>query len=460
MKQIIYIVLLFSYSFSFSQTSNYEKGKIIDSIKVKGTFTETFQLYIPNSYTNNTAVVFIFDPMGNGTNGIKPFLKAAEQYNYVLVSSNNTKNGPYNNNIEITNRLFSYIFSEFKTDSRQIYTAGFSGGSRLAFTVAILTNAIQGVIGCGASAPVELSQNQNSSVNFSYIGIVGDEDMNYQEMFKFKEWLNNASINNELLTFEGSHRWPPDHEILRAFGWLELQAYKKNIRPINKEIISKLYNEDFLIANSLEKNQKLVLAVMEYERLNRVYNTFFKVDSLTKKNNALKSLANFTTEIHKQKEIAEKESKISEVFLKNFNEEALKGNSQNNFVWVQNILNELKNHVDRNDPDFLKMKKRLLYSFYAAAIESSAYYIANKKYYQALYCDKLLVKLNPNQGYWYFRLAKSYARQNDLKNTLNNLEKSIELKYLTYEKVLNVVEFSIFNNKKRFQLLINSLKKG
>ena len=38
------------------------------------------------------------------------------------------------------------MFSDFNIDSKRIYTAGFSGGSRLASAIAVLTDQIQGVI--------------------------------------------------------------------------------------------------------------------------------------------------------------------------------------------------------------------------------------------------------------------------------------------------------------------------
>jgi len=228
MKLTGLIISIFIYSFSFSQTKNYEKGKIIDSILVEGTTNESFQLYLPKAYneTTNSAIIFIFEPLGRGSVGIMPFIKSAEQYNYILICSNNSKNGPYDANFGIANRLFEEVFSEFKTDAKQIYTAGFSGGSRLACTIAVLTNAIQGVIGCGAGYMTDRSIIPKD-VDFSYVGLVGDEDMNYQEMFNFKDWLETYAIKNELLTYEDGHKWPPEEQILRAMGWLEMQAYKK-----------------------------------------------------------------------------------------------------------------------------------------------------------------------------------------------------------------------------------------
>ena len=90
----------------------------------------------------NSAIIFIFDPSGTAINGINAFKAGAEKFGYILVCSNNSKNGPYQMNFDLTNRLFNHIFSEFNIAENRIYTAGFSGGSRLACTVAVLTGAV------------------------------------------------------------------------------------------------------------------------------------------------------------------------------------------------------------------------------------------------------------------------------------------------------------------------------
>jgi len=183
-----FLSILFILNLSFSQTIEYEKGKVIDSVQVAGTTDQSFQLYLPKTYDSkeSSAIIFIFDPAARGNIGLLPFTQASERFNYILVCSNNSKNGSYDYNFDVANRLFEYVFSRFKIDPKQIYTAGFSGGSRLATTIAALTNSVQGVIGCGAGFMTNIQEIENRN-SFSYVGLVGDEDMNYQEMFKFTD---------------------------------------------------------------------------------------------------------------------------------------------------------------------------------------------------------------------------------------------------------------------------------
>lgn len=460
MKLIKLILLLFVCCFSFSQTKEYEKGKIIDSILVKETTDESFVLYLPTSFNKdiNATIIFVFDPSGNGKRGVEVFQKAAEKFNYLLVCSNNSRNGPYQRNLDITNRLFSHVFSEFNIDSKQIYTAGFSGGSRLACTVAVLTGAIQGVIGCGASFAFDVDKKPAFNSKFSYVGLVGDEDMNYQEMFHAREWLSKVSVDNELFTYEDGHKWPPEIQINRAFSWLELQAYKRKIRPINKERLTSMYLQDYEFASSIENDDSPLSAVYEYERLDRNYKSYFDMDSISAKIFKLKSSNSFQTEFQIRSQIEAKEYRISESFLDRFRKESTLGRSDDNYTWWKNELKDLNNEI-KNDSNYftVKMVKRLRYRLFAVAIESSNVYSDNNDLERALYCNKLLVILNKEQPYLYFRLAQNQAKLNMYRQTLSNLEKAIELGFKNIDAITNEKEFEKFKTKKKFHAFLESL---
>jgi len=135
-----------------AQETLWPKGVILDSIAVGTETSETFALYLPQQFdqTKPHPIVFIFDPSGNGKRGILPFAASAEKYGYILVCSNASRNGPFAENLRIAEDLFERLFSLFSVNEKRIYTAGFSGGSRLASTIAVLGKTIQGVIACGA----------------------------------------------------------------------------------------------------------------------------------------------------------------------------------------------------------------------------------------------------------------------------------------------------------------------
>jgi len=417
-------------------------------------------LYLPTSFNKdiNSAIIFVFDPSGNGKRGVEVFLKSAEKFNYIIVCSNNSKNGPYQLNFDITNRLFNHVFSEFNIDSNQIYTAGFSGGSRLACTIAVLTGTVQGVIGCGAGFGMDIDKKPTFDSKFSYVGLVGDEDMNYQEMFYAREWLNKVLVDNELFTYKDEHKWPPQIQINRALIWIELQAYKRKLRPKNKELLKAMYQQNYEYVSLIERNESLLSAVNEYERLYRNYKPYFDMDSIFAKISKLKSTNDFQIELQIRNQIEAKEYQISETFLDRFRNESAFGRSDDNYAWWKNELKELNNEIKKDSNYFtVKMVKRLRYRLFAVAIESSNLYSDNNDLERALYCNKLLVILNKKQPYWYFRLAQNHAKLNAYRQTLLNLEKAIRFGFKNKAAIINGKEFEKFKTKKKFHSFIESL---
>ena len=179
MNKILTTLLLFITSIIFSQ-NHFKKGSIIDSIPVKNTKTETFALYLPSSFNHQelSSIVFVYDPSAKGKSGIKPFIKASEKYGFIIVCSNNSKNGSNDKNFSISNNLFSHVFSFFKIKESEMYLSGFSGGSRLASSIASITNQFTGVIACGAGFS-SVPEYRPSSQKYYYVGICGNRDMNY-----------------------------------------------------------------------------------------------------------------------------------------------------------------------------------------------------------------------------------------------------------------------------------------
>jgi len=390
-----------------------EKAVLIDSIPVTGSKGENFALYLPREYESDeeSFVVFIFDPAARGAIGIKPFIPAADKYNLILVCSNNSKNGPFENNLQITDRLFNHIFSNLRIAEYGIYTAGFSGGSRLAVTIAVLTNLIQGVIGCGAAFSGSNSHFPSMESSFSYAGLVGDRDMNYREMQRAGRWLNTMKIENEIFIYDDHHRWPPAEQLLKAFGWLELQAYKKGIKPIDNTIVKDGFKELYEEARELEKKGNISQAIMEYERITRNFSSYYNTDSLEVKISDLKKSKLYRKATKNFKQLARLEDTLSLKFSKRYHKEVALGKSRDDFKWWNKQLNKLDaNYINSSNESMQKMGQRLRYQLFALTIESFDGYIRNKNEVKAIYAAQLLEVQDRKNPFYHFRLASGFAK--------------------------------------------------
>ncbi|KAF2517614.1 hypothetical protein EYY60_00350 [Flavobacterium zhairuonense] len=386
-----YILFLFVTIFGYSQERQLLKtGVVIDSEKIALAPAESYAIYLPKKYDAKIpmALVFIFDPAARGKKGIEPFILASETYDYILVCSNTLKNGLVQNNIEIANRLFDQVLQTYAIDASQLYISGFSGGARLASLFGISTGAFQGVIACGASFNA-MDKFIPPSNKFSYVGMVGDRDMNYHEMVENKEWLDKTKIVNTLFVTHAGHSWPKQSEMLRAFGWLEIQAYKKNIRPKNDTIIKRIYEINMQIGDSLKANNELVLSVNAYEKGITFFNTNGD-NALRAKIVEIKKSEDYKDEIAKMEKIKIEENKILDKLSVRFQEELKTANSNTDFkYWKSEIkeLNEMK--LDNKNLLAQNMAIRVLNWFQIMVYETGQEFKRNQQNDKFAYCQEL-----------------------------------------------------------------------
>jgi hypothetical protein len=118
--------------------------------------------------------------------------------------------------------------ARFKIDPSRRYTAGFSGGARVATSLAVLYGTFEGVIGCGAG----FSNNYppNFDLEFNYIGLIGDRDFNYLDMKNLDDRLGKYNISHYIYEFPGEHEWPPASVITDAVTWLEFRAMENELK--------------------------------------------------------------------------------------------------------------------------------------------------------------------------------------------------------------------------------------
>ncbi|MGB5819514.1 MAG: hypothetical protein WBG90_08505 [Saonia sp.] len=367
----LFLIFIFFWTCSAAGQQTFETGKIIDSIPVSDATNETFTLYLPKSFDANklSPIVFIFDPAGRGKTGIAPFVNVSETYGHVLVCSNAARNGPYNRNFDIADRLFAHIFSQFNIKENQIYLAGFSGGSRLVSAIAVLTEEIAGVIACGAG----FAQNplyRPSTQKFSYVGLCGDRDMNYREMIAVKNWLQKISFNHTLITYDGNHSWPASDQLLKAFDWLAIQAHKKGHSIMTDKEIYESYSRSYVLAKKSETDKDWLQATENYKRIIQTYGSFYTTDSVLQ---TLKSLRKRKGYKESSKSNA-KALEIEAALTKTFNDRLFKDfehPEKTDIDWWIKELEELKKTANSPNAEMRKMVERVRFNIFAIAYSRS-----------------------------------------------------------------------------------------
>lgn len=366
MRLIFYLFLMGVLSQLNAQQA-FEPGKLTDSIPVANTTDETFALYLPTSFeaSQPSAILFIFEPGGRGRLGVETFIEASETYGHILVCSNNSRNGPYDRNFNIAANLFDHVFSSFNINGGQLYFAGFSGGSRLAWAIALAAGNIAGVIACGAGfskAPSPILAKQE----FSYVGICGNRDMNYREMLDVEAYLEQTNQDHTLITFEGGHSWPPVEEIIKAFDWLDIEAHKKGkIIKANNEIY-KSYKQNFEIAEKAEINGHMLKAAENYERVLTTYGSIYTLDTVMARLNILKKGRSYKRALSDRTLAFEKEKQWTSTFFKRFTEDYNQP-EKIDMQWWRKKITQLNDKYADAGIEFQRMLERVQFNLYAIA---------------------------------------------------------------------------------------------
>ena len=200
-------------------------AKIVDTVVCRVNRSQSYALYLPEAYraSKKLPILYIFDPLARGSLAVDTFRNAAERYGYILICSNNSRNGSWDSVFTAANAIFADTEERILFDPKRIYVAGFSGGSRAALAIATITDdKICGVIGCGAGFPPVMEFHPTTASRFHYIGLVGHEDMNLLEHQLMPDVFDSLGISNDLFLFPGKHQWPPKNIIEMALLKLRL----------------------------------------------------------------------------------------------------------------------------------------------------------------------------------------------------------------------------------------------
>src|SRR5215470_9939348 len=129
-----------------------EQGKTIERVVCSKNAEQSYALYVPSNYSpdHSWPVVFAFDPGARGKIPVELMKDAAERYGYIVLGSNNSRNGPWKPEAEAADAMLQDAQARFNVDLKRIYFAGLSGGARVASQLAQFCKCSAGVLLSGA----------------------------------------------------------------------------------------------------------------------------------------------------------------------------------------------------------------------------------------------------------------------------------------------------------------------
>jgi poly(3-hydroxybutyrate) depolymerase len=197
------------------------RGQVIERVDVIGNERHSYALYLPSNYTpeRKWPLLVCLDPGARGKVPVERFAAAAEKYGFVVVGSNNSRNGPMAVSAEAIMVLTEELPRRYSIDDQRRFACGLSGGSRVALSWAQAANLNGVVANAAAFGPGGIPKQRP----FSIYAVAGRDDFNYHELYSMALELGHRGWPVRFAEFEGGHEWLPAAQADEALQFLSGQ---------------------------------------------------------------------------------------------------------------------------------------------------------------------------------------------------------------------------------------------
>lgn len=454
-------IILFS---SIVNADELQKGQVIPKVVSKTNEQFSYALYLPSYYTHEKKfpVIYAFEPAARGAYPVERFKAAAEKFGYIIVASNNSRNGLAGKELmPIINNMFDDTLARFSIDQSRVYLAGFSGGARVALAYAVATKGyVAGVIACGAGFLPDTQPTKD--LPFVIFGTVGDEDFNYPEMKLLEEELAKLGVVHRFVTFEGTHDWADSELCIKAIEWLELQAMKTNRRTKDEAFIETVWKRDLEEAGRAETNGKVYDAYLlfnalatDFKGIKDVSEVEKKAASLSENKTVKQALKDEKDEIGKQitlsNQLISHGAKISQAEL--FDRSTMIQDLRSLAVSVR------KRSQAEDDTSDRRVARRSIRQAFAYYYETATLnYLPQKKFDLAILYMEIVTELTPKNAFVFVELARVYAIAKRNKQAFEALQEAVEKGFNNLKALEENKDFDSLRGQKDWQKLVESIK--
>lgn len=418
-------------------------GKIIDSVICKSDPTQSYAVYIPEKGGQPALpVIYFFDPHAAGALPLHKYKVLADEYGFILIGSNNSKNG---NDWSTTENIWRHLSDDTKNrlpiNPNRIYTCGFSGGAKVAGYVALQHPGVKGVIANGAGLP---DGTPAGDFNFSFTAIAGEGDMNMTDLVAISKDLDNSRTRHRIIFFEGKHEWAPENSMDLAFAGFQFDAMREGLIPANELLINNYIAKSKKRLDAYDKANLLIKAGQEC-RL-----SIALLDGLTdeagwfrEKAARLAGNAKYQEQLQAQERLLTTEQNTKAEYMQHFQQ----GDMQ---YWAKTI-GDLQTRAsvaktggsgtDKEDIYHREMYQRLLAYLSLAFYSISNHLINGSENAEARHFVELYKMADPtNSEAWYFS-AMLDARDGHAQATESDLLKAVENGFRDKGRMMQQPEF-------------------
>ena len=457
----LFIFLLAAATPICAQTPPLEVGKVIDKVIVQSHPDQSYAAFLPKSYTpeKRWPTVFCLDPRARGRVAIDRFTEAADQLGYIVLCSNNSRNGlDWQTISNIFTDFWDDAHARFSIDEKRTYAAGFSGGSRLASAFASrCRGCLAGVIGCGAGFAADIQLDTNT--HFSYFGIAGVDDFNFSEMWELEKTLSKLNVTFRFETFLGGHEWPPAASIKQAMAWFTLQSMKTGSTMRDEAFLDANLHERLMLADQLLAEQRSVDSYKAYVSIARDFTGLRDSRVALEKAERLKESPDYKKEVKTEEDSFRRQlheaGEIRTSWFKQPDSETASLPRQETTLRIADWRRKKESTKDSTDR---RLARRIFSQILIASIEESQASLRAKDYNVALANLQLAHEVDQKNANVVFEIARVYALKREKKSAMEFLEQAVSLGFKDVARLKSEDAFSSVVDDPRYQKILATLE--
>lgn len=435
-------------------------GTVHASVTVAADPSNSYALYLPSAYSPSKRwpLLLVFDPFARGEVSVKLFHEAAEKYGFIVVGSNNSRN--FQDPSAAIRTLWADVKERYAIDPRRIYTAGLSGGARVASSIALACKGcIAGVIANGAGLPNGATTPGPEVADWFLLA--GTTDFNYPEQLHLKEALDARNAASRFAVYDGEHNWMPKDFAERAVAWLQLRAMVKGIAPVDKEFIGTQFEGRLAEAASAQKAGDILAAVRDYREIAQDFSTFRDVKDQEATAKSLAASEEFRKAAKNEKAALDLQDDVTRKIGNVVAGIAQGADARTGFIAeLQSAANEIhREQHGASDPARRQAIARGLASAFSFAVESGQQAMLKKDYLAAKDMFQAGEVILPDSAWASYLVATAHAQLGEKKQAIQELKKALE-KGMTNPKSLEDVAFDRIRGDEAFKELSAKLAAG
>ena len=402
-----------------------ELGKTIERVVCSKNPEQSYALYLPSHYSpdHSWPVVFAFDPFARGKIPVELMKDAAERYGYIVLGSNNSRNGPWKMEFEAADAMMQDVQLRFAVDLNRMYFAGLSGGAREASQLAQLCKCSAGVLLSAAG----FSQNPSSSKEavFPVFSAVGNTDFNYAELIPLQDKLEQAGYPHWLRVFDGQHQWAPAEVMEEALAWFRIQAMRSMREPHDNGFISGQFKKNLDTAEEFSTKGDVLSAWREYKQIASTFDRLLDVSSAKAKAEELARTKAVQDALKRERnDFEEQGRRDEEIFsaIRATETPQSPGSGPQEFALEQ--VRDLRTQSEKEKkPERVVVLKRTLGGIFIGAIERGNSMLDKKEYRSAALYFSAAAEARPDAEWPLRQLAVAQALDKNRKAVLETLRR-------------------------------------